>query len=551
MSHGSSCVATMGFGSESRWDSKNQTLFPAHKPSIKINVQLSLRTENNKQMDTVSDADLMREYADRNSEAAFAEIVRRHINLVYSVALRYVGNSQDAQDVTQAVFIILAKKAVHLRDRAVLTGWLYETTRFASARLRRTNARRNVREQEAYMQSTVNEPDAGEAWKMLAPHLEDAMSRLGEKERTLIALRFFENKSMTETAALLGLEEWAARKRASRAVEKLRAFFTKRGIVVPAAVLTEAISANSVQAAPAMLARGTTAVALAKGTTASVSTLTLVKILTLKGAASFGAAAIGGLLAVIASAYFSLKAHVDDSKSPRERQFVLRMIRKRMVVYLVWLATYLVARELGLFQTPIYFDFFAAAFVFYVFCVDLLILHHEQHYRRREIQIEDHTYVEAEWTMPRKVTDPKANTLGSKVKNVLKGVGFVAFTFVAVGFGGPIYSLMFDKGASSAAPGLGTNILIMILLILLGFKQWQNQPRFQPGGPRPQFLGPRKFIIFPIMFPIMIGLFTLLVFNLTVVFVYAAFTFRTMRILARRRQAGADNNEGGPGCPRV
>ena len=87
-------------------------------------------------MADVNDMDLMREYADRNSETAFAELVHRHINLVYSVALRYAGNSPDAQDVTQAVFIILAKKSAGLRQRTALTGWLYETTRFTGRVLR-------------------------------------------------------------------------------------------------------------------------------------------------------------------------------------------------------------------------------------------------------------------------------------------------------------------------------------------------------------------------------------------------------------------------------
>jgi hypothetical protein len=74
----------------------------------------------------------VREFAERNSESAFAELVRRHINLAYSVALRFTGNSPDAQDVTQAAFIILAKKAGSLRDRTVLTGWIYETTRLTN-----------------------------------------------------------------------------------------------------------------------------------------------------------------------------------------------------------------------------------------------------------------------------------------------------------------------------------------------------------------------------------------------------------------------------------
>jgi RNA polymerase sigma factor (sigma-70 family) len=228
-------------------------------------------------MPDANDIALMREYADSGSETAFAELVHRHINLVYSVALRYVGNSQDAQDVTQAVFIILAQKAASLRERTILTGWLYETTRFTASQLLRTRNRRQAREQEVYMQSTLNDSNPDNLWQQLAPLLENAMTRLNEKERTLLALRFFENKSGAETAAILGIQEWAAHKRVNRAVEKLRKFFTKRGVILPAAVLTAAISSNSVQAAPVALAKSVTAVAIAKGSIAAASTLTLVK----------------------------------------------------------------------------------------------------------------------------------------------------------------------------------------------------------------------------------------------------------------------------------
>ena len=228
-------------------------------------------------MTDANDMELVAEFTRRNSEAAFEELVRRHINLVYSVALRYVGQSQDAQDVTHAVFIILAQKAGSLREGTILTGWLYETTRFTCLRFVRTRARRQIHEQEAHLQSTLNEPDTGGVWRQLAPLLEEAMTRLSEKERTLLALRFFENKSAAETAALLGIEEWAARKRVERAVEKLRALFARRGIRISAGVLIAELSAHSIQAAPVALAKTITAVAVVKGATASSSTLTLIK----------------------------------------------------------------------------------------------------------------------------------------------------------------------------------------------------------------------------------------------------------------------------------
>jgi len=145
-------------------------------------------------MPDANDMDLVREFARNHSEAAFTELVRRHLNLVYSVARRCTGSDSDAQDVTQAVFVILARKAPGLRARTVLTGWLYETTRHTAACLQRTNARRHAREQEAYMQSTLTAADTADAWSRLAPHLEAAMAQLGERDRALLALRFYENK---------------------------------------------------------------------------------------------------------------------------------------------------------------------------------------------------------------------------------------------------------------------------------------------------------------------------------------------------------------------
>jgi RNA polymerase sigma factor (sigma-70 family) len=253
-------------------------------------------------MTDMDDMALVAEYAGKHSDGAFSELVRRHVNLVYSVALRYVGQVADAQDVTQAVFIVLARKAGSLRERTVLTGWLYETTRFTAMKFMRTSLRRQLREQEA--QDLPTDSNSAAVWRQLAPVLEEAMTRLSERERTLLALRFFENKTGAETAAALGIQEWAARKRVDRAVEKLRTFFARRGVSLSAAALVTAISANSVQAAPALLAGTAAAAALAEGALAGGSTL-----IAIKGALNMMTWTKAGIVAVAVSVFVPLAIH--------------------------------------------------------------------------------------------------------------------------------------------------------------------------------------------------------------------------------------------------
>jgi RNA polymerase sigma factor (sigma-70 family) len=222
------------------------------------------------------DMELVREYATNNCEPAFATLVYRHVNLVYSVALRLLGNTQDAQDVTQAVFIIFAKKARNLGPGTILSGWLYRTAQLTAGHFRRATSRRQSREQEAYMQF-IQETEPDTSWQHLSPLLEEAMGQLGQKERDAIVLRFFENHTVREVAVALKLQEAAAQKRIDRATERLRSFFVKRGIHVSAAALLASVGTNGVQAAPAGLAPTIITTATLKGVAASGSTLTLIK----------------------------------------------------------------------------------------------------------------------------------------------------------------------------------------------------------------------------------------------------------------------------------
>jgi uncharacterized protein (TIGR03435 family) len=228
-------------------------------------------------MPDVSDMDLLRDYQRQGSEEAFAELVRRHVNLVYSAALRHAGIAAHAEEITQAVFVILARKAAGLRPDTILDAWLYETTRWTALSFLRGERRRQWREQEAYMQFTFQESTGDSVWHQLSPLLDEAMARLGKKDREAVVLRFFKEKSLREVAAALQVTETAAQSRVHRALEKLHRYFARRGVSSTTAIIAGAISANSVQAAPVALAKAVSAVAAAKGAAASGSTLTLIK----------------------------------------------------------------------------------------------------------------------------------------------------------------------------------------------------------------------------------------------------------------------------------
>jgi uncharacterized protein (TIGR03435 family) len=223
------------------------------------------------------DLKLLREYTRNHSEEAFATLVSRHVNLVYSIALRQLCDPHLAEEITQAVFIILARKASSLGEDTILSGWLCRTARYASANALKIQRRRYRREQEAHMQNILNqpEPEAG-LWEQIAPLLDGALKHLGQSDHDAVVMRFLENKSFAEVGAALGASEYAAKMRVNRALEKLRKFFDQHGVNSTATALAGTLSTHSVQPAPLTLAGIATAAALAKGALPSASTLTLI-----------------------------------------------------------------------------------------------------------------------------------------------------------------------------------------------------------------------------------------------------------------------------------
>jgi RNA polymerase sigma factor (sigma-70 family) len=221
-----------------------------------------------------SDLDLLRRFARENSQDAFTEIVRRHVNLVYSASLRQVRSPQLAEEIAQSVFADLARDANKLKPDTILTAWLYAVARRTAIDVIRKESRRQLREQIAVEMNDMNA--TANDWTQIEPLLDDAMAALDETDRSAILLRYFENKNLREVGESLKISDDAAQKRVSRAVEKLREFFSKQKATVGASGLAVLISANAVQAAPVGLALIITNASLA----AAGTTLTFMKIAT-------------------------------------------------------------------------------------------------------------------------------------------------------------------------------------------------------------------------------------------------------------------------------
>ncbi|MCW5557577.1 MAG: sigma-70 family RNA polymerase sigma factor [Verrucomicrobiae bacterium] len=214
-----------------------------------------------------SDSELLQQFVRDGSDGAFTELVRRHVDLVYSAALRQVGlDAQTAEDVTQTVFTDLARKSRRLTRHPTLTGWLYSSTRLAAAQHRRAESRRLARETAAHAMSQLLSPDVSEPdWNSLRPVLDEAMHDLNEADREAVLLRFFERRPLADIGAQLGLSENTARMRVERALDKLHAALARRGITSTAAALSLALGAHAVGAAPVGLADRIGSAALAGG----------------------------------------------------------------------------------------------------------------------------------------------------------------------------------------------------------------------------------------------------------------------------------------------
>lgn len=265
-------------------------------------------------MDSRSDLELLADYARTGAQSAFAELVHRHVDLVYTAARRQVRDPHLAEDVAQAVFLVLARKAGTIGSRVVLEGWLLNATRFASRDALRQRQRRQRHEAVAALQrsqqvqrgepSSSNSAQQQEEADKIDSILDEALARLGAASRDAVVLRFFQNKSFRDVGQELGIGEQAAKQRVSRALRKLRKMLARSGFETPLEGLGAVLATRGILPAPTGLAHAIVAaggkaalatagsVSLAKGavtlmawTKAKITAATVAGLLLLSGGA--------------------------------------------------------------------------------------------------------------------------------------------------------------------------------------------------------------------------------------------------------------------------
>jgi len=269
----------------------------------------------------MDDWQTLRNYVDHNSDEAFAALMARYLGLVYSVCRRELTDDQSAEDVTQAVFLLLARKAPTLRRGVILSGWLFQTARYAAKNARLQAQRRAAYEQKAAEEMLSQSEMEDAAWAEIEPVLNQSLAALRPADRDCVLLRFFQGLTFAEVGTALGLSEEAARKRVTRALDKMRHFFGKNGVIVPGAALAVLLSAHAAKAAPAHLS-GAAAHILAGSVPAHITLITEGVLHAMKIAQMKAFACVAALVLVGTAATYGVVRGADHAAKTAEPFYV-------------------------------------------------------------------------------------------------------------------------------------------------------------------------------------------------------------------------------------
>lgn len=247
----------------------------------------------------LDDASLLRQFAATGAQEAFAALVRHNVDLVYATAMRIVGDTARAEDVTQLVFVALARKAGVLCNHPALVSWLYTSARYAALKSLRSEQRRRAREEEAVTMHQLHSPNSSPEWERLRPLIDDVLHELSETDREAVLLRFFRGAPFADLARALSVTEGAARMRVERALERMNRRLAKRGIHSTASAIGIALAAQPAMSAPTALAASITSCALSGVAASGGALATLFAMSKLKLILASAAIACGLATAVI------------------------------------------------------------------------------------------------------------------------------------------------------------------------------------------------------------------------------------------------------------
>lgn len=253
-----------------------------------------------KGMSERSDTEVLRAFVRHGDQSAFADVVRRHLDLVYATALRKVEDTGAAEEIAQNVFSALARKAWRFAPDDSLPAWLYKTTLLEAKEWVRGELRRRRREQTAAeLGTTMRNPDEQTAYRALVPLLDEALLSLREKDRIALLLRFYESQSLRQVGAALGTSEDTAQKRVAVALQKLSQFFQRRGFRTASVAAAAAALQQTATPAPGFMVTSVTVAAVKAVPVASGLTLLLGRLLSLTRAQMLFVCAIALLIPVV------------------------------------------------------------------------------------------------------------------------------------------------------------------------------------------------------------------------------------------------------------